>query len=320
MSWDGVYDREYFAGDAGKRQMFADQSKKIADQQIRERIRMGTMASSPQALAKRVLEYQIKQPYPKNSTGSRIIPFESLFDQSWKPLTTAVEGGVKDFRYAQHILKQRFDDLKNQELEKQGMPPVMPETLQLTEVESSSLELDNLLTALDDAIVIGNVGSFEVNDLKNIVRLIVRLSPSFDEDRLAQLIQYFRDLVTPLEENLERGTPQTTVVLEYVRRILQFLERMMGAVNMGDRERQLAARAGLDIFKLFKIGRIGEAQDPDQYSRQDITAAVGNAGPRSAPPAALREIWQYYRDRSGSRVREPATTRGMQDQILRMRR
>ena len=274
QDWNGIYDRTYFAGDAEEREGFHAGSQAIHRAQIAQRIGMGTMASSPQALAHRVLVYQTKQAYPKDSTGPRIVPFLSVFDQSYKPFRTAVEanplsGGVKDFKYAQHILKQRFNDLKNQEAAAEGMPPTMPETLDLTDVETSSLELDNLLTALDNSIEIGTVSQIDVSDLKNIFRLIVKLSTTFDEQRFAQLIEYMEDLIPGLEKQENDGVRAAGLVLAFVDNMLGFLKEMIQVANRQLPERKLAARGLIDkYFKLFRLSQTERkrlAEDLQQF-------------------------------------------------------
>lgn len=347
QDWNGLYDRTYFAGDAMERDVFHAGSRTIQQAQIAERIRMGTMASTPQALANRVTAYQIKQGYPKDSTGSRILPFLSVFDQSYKPFKTSVEpnpmsGGVKDYRYAQHILKQRYDDFKNQDAMQEGMPPTVPETLNLTDIESSSLELDNLLTALDNSIEIGTVSQIDVSDLKNIFRLIVKLSTTFDEARFAQLIEYMEDLVPGLEKQENDGVQAAALVLAFVMNMLGFLKEMITVANRQLPERKLAARALIDkYFKLFRLsqterkrlqkeieGQMGreeevietvEAVEATPVTMDEVDRAYQLSNPRDPPSRELREIYLRLKRETNSPItRPPSDASGFRKSILKM--
>lgn len=341
QNWNGIYDRTYFAGDAEARIGFHAGSHSIQQNQINERIRMGTMASNPKGLANRVLSFQIKQGYPKDSTGPRILPFLSGFDQSYKPFRTSVQsnpltGGIKDFAYAQHILKQRYDDLKNQEAIQEGMPPTVPETLNLTEVESASLELDNLLTALDNSIEIGTISQIDVSDLKNIFRLIVKLSTTFDENRFAQLIEYMQDLVPGLEKQENDGVQAASLVLQFVMNMIGFLSEMITVANRQLPERKLAARALIDkYFKLFRLSQterkrlqqemtdeVSDIKGPDEVL--SLADELANAyqlsgGPGAAPSKELREMYVRIARERGRRIANlPKSAKGYREAIKRM--
>jgi len=344
QDWSGIYDRTYFAGDAETREGFHAGSRAIQQAQIAQRIGMGTMASTPQVLANRVTAYQIKQSYPKDSTGPRILPFLSVFDQSYKPFKTAVEpnpmtGGVKDYRYAQHILKQRYNDLKNQEAMQEGMPPTVPETLNLTDIESSSLELDNLLTALDNSIEIGTVSQIDVSDLKNIFRLIVKLSTTFDEPRFAQLIEYMEDLIPGLEKQENDGIQAAGLVLAFVMNMLGFLKEMITVANRQLPERKLAARALIDkYFKLFRLSQterkrlqrelneqvmgeeVAEVEvEVAPVSMDEVDRAYQLTNPRDAPSRELREIYLRLKRETGSPLtRSPNDASGFRKSIIKM--
>lgn len=359
LNWNGIYDRTYFAGDAEQRQSFHAGSRAIHQAQLNQRLQMGTKASTPQLLADRVTAYQIKQGYPKDSTGPRILPFLSVFDQSYKPFRTSVQpnpmsGGLKDFQYAQHILKQRYDDFKNQEAVQEGMPITVPETLNLTDLESSSLELDNLLTALDNSIEIGTVSQIDVSDLKNIFRLIVKLSTTFDETRFAQLIEYMGDLIPGLEKQENDGVQAASLVMAFVMNMVGFLKEMVVVANRQLPERKLAARALIDkYFKLFRLSQTerkrlqrevaGEVAVEIAEGTQEADAAdvpieareeeplftrdeVNNAyqlsgGPTQPPSAELRDMFvELAIITRGTIANPPRSAKGYKDSILRMLR
>jgi hypothetical protein len=265
QNWSGIYDRTYYGDSGESRQTFHAGSQALMREEVKEMCRMGTMACNPEALAKRRQMFAVKQSYPRTDRGS----FSQLFfvtqDQSWKPLGPKAEGGVKDFRYAQHLLKQREADFRNQEAQREGLPPVASETLELSPEESQSLELNNLLTQLDDSIEQGTFSSVESNELKNIARILIRLVPSFSSERLVDLIEYFEALVQSVKNLIDDGNKYAPLLSRFVGTyettqdgtlkaagMLGFLHNALKTVNLSPQQRQASARTGIDeYFKLF---------------------------------------------------------------------
>ena len=274
-NWNGLYDRSYFGDSGQKRQEFHAGSQAIMRQQVKELCRMGTMACNAEALAKRRQEFAVRQPYP-HRTG----PFTQLFfvtqDQSYKPLGERKEGGViKDFRYAQHLLKQREADFKNQEAAKEDLPPVAPQMLELSPEESQTLELNNLLTQLDDSIELGTLSGFEVGDLKNLLRLLVRLSTIYTEERLVSLLDYFDSLIPSIEKLQDDDNKFAITVLRFVEGMRGFLKDMLKVVTRSPSEKTLAAKASID--KHFKLLPVAERRKLSEVQKLEKEATRATA-------------------------------------------
>jgi hypothetical protein len=117
-----------------------------------------------------------------------------------------MQGGVlKNYAYAKKVLAQRARDTTNQDLQKEGLPPVPAETLQLDPTESMTMELSNLIQALQNAIQDQTLDALTVNEIKNIPRLIVALSPTYTQDDVATLL----DIIGEMQESLQDATAKS---------------------------------------------------------------------------------------------------------------
>lgn len=178
------------------------------------RIANGTKATSPDILMARRLEpLYYANPLPDNSTGSKNRPFFENKDESGRPnameqvaAKQTMQGGVlKNYAYAKKVLAQRARDTTNQDLQKEGLPPVPSETLQLDPTESMNMELSNLIQALQNAIQDQTLDTLTVNEIKNIPRLIVALSPTYTQDDVATLL----DIIGEMQESLQDATAKS---------------------------------------------------------------------------------------------------------------
>ena len=108
------------------------------------RIANGTKASSPQIISQRRQNPQYKG-LPDNSTGSRTTTFFNTTNQRDLPFAQMTGGVLKDFKFAKALLDQRAKSSAALDALREGIPPTESPILELSDVESRSLELNNLL-------------------------------------------------------------------------------------------------------------------------------------------------------------------------------
>ena len=161
------------------------------------RIAQGTKASSPE-----IISYRIQHPsfhgIITNPKGS----FNSVFfknkDETHAPFASEIRGGViKDFRYAQKLLKQRADSAQNIMLAKEGQLPLEKPLLEMTDIESKGLELNQMLQDLQDAVEAGGTASGFADTssvLRRIFSLYITLLPSFEPRQIQQFIVFFESI------------------------------------------------------------------------------------------------------------------------------
>lgn len=242
------------------------------------RIANGTKASSPRILnARREMPLFYSNPLPDNSSGSKNRPFFASKDESGRPTADqivamnqhkahfghegmsdadAMRGGVlRQFNYAQQILKRRARDTENINLASQGLPAEPAPMLELSEVESRKLELDTLLQSLSNQIELGDITSLTVAELKNIPRLMVALAPVLTEGDITQLIRTIDNLLMELEESVDEETPRgknAIILYRYLdNQVRGFLEAIMEIINLSPEDKALAVRQlTKEIFKL----------------------------------------------------------------------
>ena len=165
----------------------------------------GTKASTPQILnARRIMPLFYSNPLPDNSSGSKNRPIGFSKDESGRPDANMIvamnqgkphfphngmseqqsmRGGVlRNFKYAQEVLKRLGRDTENINLSSQGMPGVPEPTMELNDVDSRNLELNNLLSGIEESIQLSSISSLTISELKNVPRLLIYLAPTFEED------------------------------------------------------------------------------------------------------------------------------------------
>lgn len=171
-----------------------------------------------------------------------------------------MHGGVlKDFGYAKKILGQRKRDIENQILTEEGLPAQPPELLQLTELQSRKLELAQVLDYYNDQISSGRTDNISILEARNLLRLVVSLSPSFTAEELTELIRIVNNILSDIDELIRDETPtegqsmrdvnllaSTKTVFET---IVEFLEQIGKVAN-----RSLADRVALAKTLVGEIG------------------------------------------------------------------
>jgi hypothetical protein len=161
---------------------------------------------------------------PYNSTGSRNqMAFLSKAEND-VPLEAKVMAGGARTQQAQRFYQKKLKGVaewtRNQQLMKDGLPPTPPNPAQfeLSQKESITLELDTLLTTLNNVIESGDLSSMTTKDFSNIPRLLIKFVASTTEKReIVNVIRAFEtDLIEPLKEISNpslRGNERANMVL-----------------------------------------------------------------------------------------------------------
>jgi hypothetical protein len=124
-----------------------------------------------------------------------------------------IRGGVlTDYKYARKILGQRKADIENQLREEAGMPFEPGAPLQLSELDSRKLELAQLLDYVAGAVDTGEIEPLMGSEMRNLMRLMITLSPFLDQEDLASIV----NALTGITLSLEAITNDITQGLEYL--------------------------------------------------------------------------------------------------------
>lgn len=290
---------------------------------VRLRIQQGTKASSPQIRSYRRQHLDIYQPHatlPDNSTGSKNRPFYASKDESHYSLEDKVKmrGGVlstkEGQKYAKFILNRRGNDIRAKELVSQGIEPssVMPTgDLVLTPDESKSLELNNLLQGVSDAIEASDFSGLTINDLKNIPRLMINTLPKMTQQNFAELNEFIREMTEELdaiinpksdraddEVELQLDTKSTSGarrIKEYLDRILLLLRNFAKVMGRDEASKVATLRALVSEFFSIRpsdssvvVPSEGQMRVVDRRAFQPIAPGEKRALPRPAKRKALR--------------------------------
>ena len=227
------------------------------------RIAQGTKASSPNLLSARWRKHDFKG-LPDNSVGSKNLPFFLNPNQSDKVLEAkSLTGGVlRDYKYAKYILNRRARDTTALDMEKEGIEPPAQPLLELSDEESKSLELNNMLQTLQDAIETGDIAdvSATIPELKNILRLFVSLIPTFTDQQLTEFMRFFQGMVEDLNAMLDDANPgrrQEPLVQtrNFIEKLWEFVKGFIPFANRSRADKDAKAKALLkEIFKLSPKG------------------------------------------------------------------
>jgi hypothetical protein len=285
---------------------------KMAQERARVALRIanGTKASSPNIISYRHSHPSFKG-LPDNSTGSRNQPFFAMKDESQVSLedklaARMMRGGVLSTdagqKYAKSILKRRAIDTTNEDLAREGLPVQPPPLLELDEVESRSLELNNIIDAIDDSLNAGTAFAIPLSEVSKLPRLLIALSPSFDERKVTALIDVLDDLFqrasttrglkqpVPIEnatgDDEDIAVARLAIPLE---RSINFLKGAMEVVNMADERGKRLALAALakEIFRgAFKAKEIKNILEQSEPTREEVAAAAPRTRRRLVLPPA----------------------------------
>lgn len=215
------------------------------------RIQNGTKASSPQIISYRRQHPDYKGMIP-NSTGSRTTMFFQNKNDRDTPFAVPIAGGViKDFRFAQQLLKQRAESSRAIDEIREGLPVSASPPELLSETESRMLELNNILDSLQDQIEVGDITITAVSDLKNITRLFVALLPTFSGEEFAKLQNFISDdIVLPLERHIRQSPNDNNAsqVLNYFERLFNFIKAFASSINLSDADKRSRIKALVKDF------------------------------------------------------------------------
>ena len=279
-------------------------AEKMAAEKRRVAIRIenGTKASTPATIGYR-RQHRSFNGIDTNPLGSGATLFFVNPDDTHKPFAGELTGGViKDFRLAKKLLDQRARTSTNIDLIKEGQEPTPSPLLELDAVESRSLELNNQLQQLQDAVDAGEITSSLVPELKNILRLFVALIPTFTGAQLADFQEFFGNMINTLEDKAAQEhqpvaaaagavgrvglTASENQVYLFLRNLFEFIKEFAPSVDLPRNEKEIRARA--IVKKVFGI-RLPR-DDPDVAA--PIAEEVPNpaAGGVGAAAAAADDI------------------------------
>lgn len=290
---------------------------KMAQERARVALRIanGTKASSPNIISYRHSHPTFKG-LPDNSTGSRNQPFFAMKDESQisledKLAARMMRGGVLNtdagMKYAKSILKRRAIDTTNEDLAREGLPAQPQPLLELDEVESRSLELNNIIDAIDDALNAGTAFAIPLSEVTKLPRLLIALSPTFNERKITALIDVLDDLFqrastargikqpVPIEsatgDDEDVAVARIAVPLE---RSIDFLKGALNVVNLADERGKRLALADLakEIFRgAFKAKEIKKIMEQSEPTREE--AAAGAAAAVEAAVESRRRRFRF---------------------------
>jgi hypothetical protein len=268
---------------------------------IQTMIQSGTKASNNLAIGRRMMNPTYKGMVP-NASGVGQRPFFINKDEVNFPLEdkVAMRGGVLSTpagqSYGKKILARRAMDIRNQEALQEGLPPAPSPLVELTEVESRTIELNQLMDRLASLV---NEGGADISqiipDYRNLVRLIVSLSATFSQSDLAFIDNWAANIALKLDnlatlnrEGNALGQPRVAqrqnnslqVLADLTGKISLFIERVAEVVDTDPQTKRAVIRiAARQIFST--IGRLDE-------SRVEAIAQEA-AGPAEPEPAIAQE-------------------------------
>lgn len=295
---------------------------------VRFRIQQGTKASSPQVRSYRRQHLDIYQPHatlPDNSTGSKNRPFYASKGEKSFSLEDKMSGGVlstkEGQKYGKFILNRRANDIRAKELVAQGIEPssVMPTgDLVLTPDESKSLELNNLLQGVSDAIEASDFSGLTINDLKNIPRLMITTLPKMTQQNFGELVGFIEEMVLELEaiinpkEDIDddrkelvldsKSTNGAKRIYEYLSRLIVLLRDFAKVMGRDEATKVVALRALVNEYlgirkttsesivpnpkkEIIKVGKLPKPGVPRPPPPPPPPSSAPSSRAPSAPPS-----------------------------------
>lgn len=249
--------------DAEQRRLFHNKQMEEARQNIRLRLELGTKSGSPKQLDKKRLKpLYYSNPLPDNSSGSKIRPFQTSKDESGRPTpmemvlanqkrNKGMRGGViKDFRVARRLLDRRAEDVRNMELEAEGLPRQESAPVILTTDDSLALELNNVLSTLQKSISSGLFDRITLQELKNVPRLLLNVLPSYTPTDVNELIQFIDDdIITELINKPGGPTDISDTLEKFFDKVRNFLRKIIPFMASDLQTKSTAIRRiGLEAF------------------------------------------------------------------------
>lgn len=244
---------------------------------IQTMIQSGTKASNNLAIGRRMMNPSYKGMVP-NASGVGQRPFFINKDEANVSLEdkVAMRGGVLTTpagqTYGKKILARRAMDVRNQEALEEGLPPAPSPLVDMTEVESRTVELNQLMDTIDNVVEQRVDASQIIPDFRNLVRLIVSLSATFSGKDLAYIDNWAANIASmvqnsatlalreandrPEEAAIQNKSLKTLAGI--TANISKFIERVSEYADSDETTKRAAIRAAAkDIFGT--IGRMSES-------------------------------------------------------------
>jgi hypothetical protein len=251
------------------------------------RIQNGTKAANPTAIGYRRTHRSFNGIKTTNGAGNTLF-FVNKSDTNAPFASEMIGGVIKDFRAAKKLLAQRAVSSSNIRLAAEGAPPIESPLLELSEVESRSLELNNLLQQLQDAVDAGEITSALIPDLKNILRLFTALLPTFKVSELVDFRQFFGDQIRVLVTQEAEGEISASEgqVLRFLTKLSDVIKEF--APSADDTPEEKAIRARAIVRKVFKVdvGKLRPVRAVEEAGAAEAGAAEADAGDAAGVGAA----------------------------------
>jgi hypothetical protein len=259
---------------------FHRQSQMISGRNLASRIEYGTKSTTPDVrVVRRMNPLNYSNPLPDNSSGSKIRPFNLSKDESGRPNAMEIvamnqskggmrlSGGVlKDYKYAQMILKRRGQDTENIKLAAQQLPPQFPPLLELDDVDKQKLTLTQVISKIQDDLDTGDITNLTYDSMKTLGRSLVLLAPTFDEKDITQLSRVFVDMLETINSRVQSqglklqldATRSARGIQQYINKFINpFIEVLAKAVKLPENtKRALITSSARQLF-----ATVTEAED-----------------------------------------------------------
>lgn len=250
---------------------------------------------------------------PFNSTGSmNRMGFMTKAENDCPLEDKVLAGGARTQRAQEHYqkkLKGVAEWTRNQQLMKEGLPPNPPnaEEFQLPLDESLRLELENLLTSLNNLIEVGDFGTLTMREFSTLPRVLIRyLGVTTDLNDLVRLTRFIDDTIFESISNLydpsDRSNQSADLALRekagnvfdnIVEPVVNLIEDYMKYINdkwdgVNEKNRLTALKAAIKNNLGNQKGFIKEASEAvNQYNLQ---MAMQRAPARVEAPAEEIEM------------------------------
>lgn len=253
--------------DVEKRKLFHERQADEMRKNIQLRIKAGTKSGSPLQLNKKRLEpLYYSNPLPDNSSGSKIRPFQTSKDESGRPNAMEMvlanqmaarknqvvkRGGVlTDYRTARRLLDRRAEDVRNIEREDEGLPRVAGQPVILTADDTSSLQLNNLLTTLQGLISTGSFDNTILQRINLLPPLLFNVLPSYSMSDITELLDFIDDdIILELRNKVGGKTSISNILMDFFQNVRVFLQRISPFMRLDLQTKSTAIRRiGLEMF------------------------------------------------------------------------
>lgn len=259
------------------------------------RFQYGTSTTGQKNLQNRIQNFDIfTLKMPPNPKGG-VEPFPNSINQL---NNLSFSGGIRT-QEGSKIISKRLKDRAYQseqlnalkagfELDDKPIPILTP-------LESASLELNNLLNALNDAIDNETFGDFEVRDLPKIQRLFLQVSPYLTADELNELLQIivnnklqFVEIFLPRSEDQrqlsKKELANARIINKFNNTLMEQVKKMITVSNKSVKDKILVVRSLAKGLKVeipektetqFIEPKEVKVEEEDDDEDEDVEPGVG---------------------------------------------